>query len=181
MFFFFLLSWKQGSHLRKVSRGAKKDGGDVSKGRGAAFKDVLDDDGEDEVTIHRCTRAHTHKHNIQRASEGFSFVPIAILPVESSLTFAVRCSLLLCVRLLLDQEENEDDEEEEEDPLKAAAAVAKGAKGGAAAKKGAAAAASSAKKPAAPKKPRAPAKPKAAKPAAAKKRAAPSSDDDDDF
>ena len=69
---FFSLSWKQGSHLRKVSRGAKKDGGDVSKGRGAAFKDVLDDDGEDEVTTHRCTRAHT-THNTQRAIEGFSF------------------------------------------------------------------------------------------------------------
>lgn len=57
----FSLSWKQGSHLRKVSRGAKKDGGDVSKGRGAAFKDVLDDDGEDEVTTHQMhTGAYTN-------------------------------------------------------------------------------------------------------------------------
>jgi hypothetical protein len=58
-----VISWKQGSHLRKVSRGAKKDGGDVSKGRGAAFKDVLDDDGEDEVT----TLMHTGTHNTQHS------------------------------------------------------------------------------------------------------------------
>lgn len=45
----FFSSWKHGSHLRKVSRGAKKDSGDVSKSRGAsAFATTLDDDGPSE-------------------------------------------------------------------------------------------------------------------------------------
>jgi len=48
-------AWKAGSHLRKVSRGVKKDSSDVSKSRtgGAAFAEVLDDNdnsnsGDDE-------------------------------------------------------------------------------------------------------------------------------------
>ncbi len=38
--------YKHGSHMRKVSRGGKKDEGGVSKGRGSAFKDTLDDDDD---------------------------------------------------------------------------------------------------------------------------------------
>ena len=45
---FCFISWKSGSHLRKVSHGMKGDAGDISRGRSSAFKDTLDDEGEED-------------------------------------------------------------------------------------------------------------------------------------